>query len=51
MQTWMETDGEGRQFLVRTGTGVVTAVAVPPATPATVRPFNVPVGCVGSVRA
>jgi hypothetical protein len=26
MQTWMESDGQGRQFLVRTGTGVVTAV-------------------------
>lgn len=26
MQTWVETDGLGRQFLVRTGTGVVTAV-------------------------
>lgn len=26
MQTWVETDGQGRQFLVRTGTGVVTAV-------------------------
>ena len=26
MQTWVETDGQGRQYLVRTGTGVVTAV-------------------------
>jgi hypothetical protein len=26
MQAWLETDDRGRQFLVRTGTGVVTAV-------------------------
>lgn len=26
MQAWVETDGQGRQYLVRTGTGVVTAV-------------------------
>jgi hypothetical protein len=26
MQTWVECDGRGRQFIVRTGTGVVTAV-------------------------
>lgn len=26
MQTWVESDGQGRQFLVRCGTGVVTAV-------------------------
>jgi hypothetical protein len=33
MQTWVDVDSRGRQFLVRTGTGVVTAV--------------VPVGIVG----
>jgi len=33
MQTWVDTDAQGRQYLVRTGTGVVTAV--------------VPVGIVG----
>jgi hypothetical protein len=33
MQTWVEVDEQGRQYLVRTGTGVVTAV--------------VPVGIVG----
>jgi hypothetical protein len=27
MQAWLEVDGQGRQYLVRTGTGVVTAVA------------------------
>ena len=27
MQTWVEVDDRGRQYLVRTGTGVVTAVA------------------------
>ena len=27
MQAWLEVDDHGRQFLVRTGTGVVTAVA------------------------
>jgi hypothetical protein len=27
MQTWVEADERGRQYLVRTGTGVVTAVA------------------------
>jgi hypothetical protein len=26
MQAWLEDDAQGRQFLVRTGTGVVTAV-------------------------
>lgn len=26
MQAWLETDDRGRQFLVRTGTGVVTAI-------------------------
>ena len=26
MQSWVETDGPGRQYLIRTGTGVVTAV-------------------------
>lgn len=26
MQAWLETDDTGRQFLVRTGTGVVTAI-------------------------
>lgn len=26
MQTWVEVDPEGRQYLVRTGTGVVTSV-------------------------
>jgi hypothetical protein len=27
MQTWVDTDSRGRQYVVRTGTGVVTAVA------------------------
>ncbi len=27
MQTWVESDDRGRQYLVRTGTGVVTAIA------------------------
>ena len=27
MQAWFETDASGRQYLVRTGTGVVTAIA------------------------
>ena len=26
MQAWLETDDAGRQFLVRTGTGVVTVM-------------------------
>jgi hypothetical protein len=34
MQTWVEVDEQGRQYLVRTGTGVVTAV--------------VPVGIIGA---